>query len=262
MIKLVVTDLDGTLLDNNKNINPGFWELYPKMVDKGIMFSIASGRQIFNLEETFAPIAEKTLFIAENGTYVRYQGKDLHINPMDKASTTGFISLARKITDAYMVLCCKNAAYIENKKPSFVKEVAKYYSKVVFTDDLTFVDDTILKLAIFNADNAEVNIYPHFKHLSEKFKVVVSGNQWMDISHISANKGSAIEQIRKKLGFKRDEIMAFGDFLNDYEMMEVAGHSYAMKNAHPEIIKISRFITQFDNNNNGVVETIRKVCFC
>ena len=53
--------------------------------------------------------------------------------------------------------------------------------------------------------------------------------------------------------------MAFGDFLNDYEMMEVAGHSYAMKNAHPEIKKISRYITEFDNDNNGVVDTIQKV---
>jgi len=50
--------------------------------------------------------------------------------------------------------------------------------------------------------------------------------------------------------------MVFGDFLNDYEMMQTAKYSYAMKNAHPEIIKIANFTTQFDNNQGGVTDVI------
>lgn len=261
MIKLVVTDLDGTLLDSNKNIHPGFWALHKKMTDKGILFSVASGRQLFNLEETFSPIAHNTLFIAENGTYVSFRGRDLHVNPMDFNATIEFIKIARKINGIGLVLCCKNAAYIESHDQRFVAEVNKYYSKVVFLDDLTQANDTVLKLALFDFADAEINIFPHFRQFENQYKVVVSGKQWMDISHISANKGSALEKIQKELGFNRDEIMAFGDFLNDYEMMELAGHSFAMKNAHPEIIKISRFVTEYDNDNNGVVETIEKVCF-
>ena len=261
MIKLVVTDLDGTLLDSNKNIHPGFWALHKKMTDKGILFSVASGRQLFNLEETFSTIAHNTLFIAENGTFVRFQGRDLHVNPMDLTATIEFIKIARKITGVGLVLCCKNAAYIESADNRFIQEVAKYYSKVVMVQDLTHVDDVVLKLALFDFADAETNIYPHFKPFENQYKVVVSGRQWMDISHISASKGSALEKIQKELGFNRDEIMAFGDFLNDYEMMELAGYSFAMKNAHPEIIKVSRFVTEYDNDNNGVVETIEKMCF-
>ena len=53
--------------------------------------------------------------------------------------------------------------------------------------------------------------------------------------------------------------MVFGDYLNDLEMMQNAKYSYAMKNAHPEIIKVSNFVTKYDNNENGVVRTIREL---
>lgn len=261
MIKLVVTDLDGTLLDNDKRISPDFWPLHQRMMEKGILFSVASGRQLFNLEETFAPIAEKTLFIAENGSYVRFRGRDVHINPMDKTTTNQLIEIARTIEHTGIVLCCKNAAYIESKDPDFSKEVGQFFSKLIQTEDLTQVDDTILKLAIYDYIDSETNCFPQFKAYTQDFKVVVSGKNWVDITNSSSSKGSAIEKIQAEMGFKRNEIMAFGDFLNDYEMMEVAGHSFAMKNAHPEILRISRFVTEFDNNNNGVVDTILKVCF-
>lgn len=259
MIKLVVTDLDGTLLDSEKRIHPGFWDLHKKMVDKGILFSVASGRQLYNLEETFASVAHNTLFIAENGTFVRYRGNELHIAPLEAHHAATFIKIARNIPDTGLILCCKNAAYIESKDESFIREIKKYYSRVEVVDDLTRVNDTILKLAIYDAIDSETNSFPHFRDYISQFKVVISGKDWMDISHRSANKGAALQKIQKELGLGRDEIMAFGDFLNDYEMMEVAGHSYAMKNAHPEIKKISRYITEFDNDNNGVVDTIQKV---
>ena len=62
-----------------------------------------------------------------------------------------------------------------------------------------------------------------------------------------------------KLGITKEETMAFGDYLNDYEMLQESGLSYAMKNSHPDLLKVARFVTEYDNNNNGVVETIRKV---
>jgi Cof subfamily protein (haloacid dehalogenase superfamily) len=230
-------------------------------MEKGILFSVASGRQLFNLEETFAPIAENTLFIAENGSYVRFRGRDVHINPIDKTATNQLIEIARTIEHTGIVLCCKNAAYIESKNPEFANEVGRFFSKLVKTDDLTLVDDTILKLGIYDYLDAETNSFPYFNAFTTKYNIVVSGKNWVDITNSSSSKGSAIEKIQAEMGFKRDEIMAFGDFLNDYEMMEAAGHSYAMKNAHPEILRISRFVTEFDNNNNGVVDTIQKVCF-
>ena len=77
----------------------------------------------------------------------------------------------------------------------------------------------------------------------------------------SANKGVALQHIQKVLNIKPEETMVFGDMFNDLEMIQGAHHSYAMKNAHPEIIKAANFVTAFDNNNSGVVDVIKKVCF-
>lgn len=92
---LVVTDLDTTFLDDEK-IHAEFWSVHRKVVKKGILFSVTSGRQLITLDETFAPVAHNTHFIAENGTYVKFRGRDLHTNPLDKRATKRFIKIAHK----------------------------------------------------------------------------------------------------------------------------------------------------------------------
>lgn len=255
-IKLVITDLDGTLLDAKKEIHPDFWPVHRQLTDKGILFAVASGRQLSSLESTFTTIGNDTLFIAENGTIVRYKGEVIHENALEMAAASLFIHTGRCIEGAEIVLCGKDAAYVECTEKQFLEEVSKYYNRLQIVDDLTLVNDTILKVAIYDFYGAETNSYGHFKIYENDYKVAVSGPEWLDLTHPTANKGTAIEKVQEKLGISKEETMAFGDFLNDLEMMAAAGHSYAMKNAHPDILKASRFITQFDNNENGVVQTI------
>jgi Cof subfamily protein (haloacid dehalogenase superfamily) len=258
MIKLVITDMDGTLLSDKKEIDPSFWVTHQQLMDRGILFSVASGRQIHTLEATFADIKEGTLFIAENGTYVRYMGEDVYMNSLDTTHLAQIIESGRQLKGAELVICCKNSAYIEHRDPAFIREVSKYYHHLQVVDDLTQINDTVLKVAIYDCLGAETNSYHTFSAYAKDYKVTVSGPEWLDITNLTANKGTAIERAQKKLGILKEETMAFGDFLNDLEMMQAAGHSFAMKNAHPEIVRISRFITEKDNNNNGVVDTIQK----
>ena len=68
----------------------------------------------------------------------------------------------------------------------------------------------------------------------------------------------AIRMTQQNLNISYDETMVFGDYLNDYSMMEEAKYSYAMKNAHPQLKEVANFITKEDNDNNGVLETIKE----
>ncbi len=258
MIKLIITDMDGTLLSDKKEIDPSFWGMHQQLMDRGIVFSVASGRQIYSLEATFADIKQGTLFIAENGTYVRYNGEDVYLNSLDTTYLPQIIETARQLEGAEIVLCCKNSAYVEQSDPAFVKEIGKYYHHLEVVDDLNKVEDTALKVAIYHVIGAENRIYPAFSAFKNAYNLTISGPEWLDITNITANKGTAVERAQKKLGILKEETMAFGDFLNDMEMMQAVGHSFAMKNAHPDIIKVSRYVTEKDNNNNGVVDTIQK----
>ena len=260
MIKLVVTDIDGTLLDDNKNLSPDFWETIGLLARKNIIFSVASGRQYYTLAHQFAPIAADMLFLAENGTYVAYKNRELFTLPLDLAAARDLIKTGRTITGAYPILCGKNSAYVENDSEQFIAYTKRYYEKYRRVDDLLKVEDTILKVTMFDFHDAEKHACPHFKPYAHRYKIAAAGKRWVDITALTANKGAALRRVQQQLGISPDETLVFGDYLNDLEMMREATYSYAMKNAHPEIIKAARFVTERDNNDHGVVATIRELC--
>ena len=99
---------------------------------------------------------------------------------------------------------------------------------------------------------------PAYAHFLDTHQVVVSGQHWLDVMDLHANKGSGIRHIQEALGITRDQTMVFGDFLNDLEMMDEATYSFAMANAHPELAARARFRAP-ENTDNGVVRTIKSV---
>ncbi len=248
--------MDGTLLNDNHELHPDFWEIEKKLTDKGILFSIASGRQFYNLEAQFERIKDRTMFFAENGTYVSYKGKELYVNPLEKESAIGFLKMGRKLDHTHLVLCGKESAYVETNDEAFIKEISQFYERLKFVDDLTKVDDTVLKVTLCNFNGVEDHTFPHFVNYTDRYKVAIAAKVYIDITSLDANKGNAIKGIQQEIGISPDETLVFGDYLNDLEMMKVAKHSYAMKNAHKEIKEAANHITEFDNNNNGVLKTI------
>ncbi|HEX8575263.1 MAG TPA: HAD family hydrolase [Flavobacterium sp.] len=259
MIKLVVTDMDGTLLRTNNSLPDDFWEVEQKLFEKGVLFAVASGRQFYNLIAVFDAIKDRTLFLAENGAYIFYKGKVIFTNPLDKKAVIDFVHIGRKIDNAFLVLSGQNSAYVESSNQKLLDVLSKHINKLEIVDDLTTVEDVFLKLSVCDFNTSETNSYHYFKHLENDFKVAVSGAIWLDITNLTATKGAAIQTIQKQFGISFEETMVFGDFMNDFEMMQTAKFSYAMKNAHPEIKNIANFITTLDNNENGVTETIKEM---
>ncbi|WP_300386750.1 HAD family hydrolase [Clostridium sp.] len=258
MIKLIATDMDGTLLDEKGEINPGFYEVYEELLKKDIIFAAASGRQYFNLEKKFEKIKDNMLFIAENGTFVVYKGKELLVNSLDKDLALKLIDIARKIDNSYVILCGKKSAYIENSDERLIKETKKYYERYEIVEDITEIEDEILKVTICDFSGSEENSYKYFKDFYKLGQVTVSGEIWLDITANNVNKGVSMGKIQKALNIGYDETMVFGDYLNDLELMKSGYYSYAMENAHEDLKKVSRFIAK-SNTENGVVEAIKEV---
>ncbi len=256
MIKLIVTDMDGTLLNDNHELHNDFWKIEEELSENGILVAIASGRQYYNLAARFERLKDRMIFFAENGTHVVHKGKELYVNPLDPDAAREFIKLGRELEGTQVVLCGKNSAYVENKDENFISEIKKYYEKLEYTEDLTNIEDTILKVTICDWKGVEENSYHSFKKFENDYKVAIAAEIFLDITSKTANKGNAIKKVQEKLNISPEETLVFGDYLNDIEMMQNASHSYAMKNAHPEIIKASKFVTEFDNNENGVLVAI------
>lgn len=101
-VKFIAADMDGTLLNEHSELDPSFFDLYQQLEDKNIIFAAASGRQYYSLLETFEPVKDRMMFIAENGTLVMYQGEELYSCSMDTPSVINIIKTAREIGRAHV----------------------------------------------------------------------------------------------------------------------------------------------------------------
>lgn len=256
MIKLIASDMDGTLLNDKDEIHEEFYQVFQELKKQNIIFAAASGRQYYNLAKRFEKIKDDMMFIAENGTFVVYKGEELLLNALDKETAIELIKIGRDIKESYVVLCGKKSAYIESKDERLIKEVEKYYEEYKIVNDLTKVEDDILKVTICDFIGSEENSYTYYNDYKEKLQVSVSGQIWLDITDKGVNKGLAINKLQELLNIKHEETMVFGDYLNDLEMMSSAYHSYAMENAHDDLKKVARFRAK-SNDDSGVVHAIK-----
>lgn len=256
-IKLIVTDMDGTFLNSQYEVSPDFPVIYEELKKRNILFVPASGRQMPGITQYFAEIKDEIGFIAENGGYVIYKDEELFADKLEHQYITEIIKTVREIPGARAVLSAKKKAYYESNDARFVNYFTRYYTENQKVDDLTIeVDDDAFKIAVYHPDGSEKNIYPYLKHFeNENLEVVVSGKFWVDIMNRNINKGKALEIIQKKLNILPSQTMAFGDYMNDIEMLKNSKFSYAMENAHPSVKEAARFETS-NNDTFGVLEVI------
>jgi len=251
--------MDGTLVDDAKEIHDELWPLIDELHARGVTFCPASGRQYYNLVQEFEDVAEELVFIAENGTYVVARGREISSDGLGLDVARQLVRRIRGIPEAGAILCGKRSAYIERRDPPFVTQAQTYYARLRIVEDLLEVaDDDVLKVTVYDFVSGEHNTAPRLAQIRATHQVVISGPHWVDVLSPTANKGHALRQVQAALGVTPEQTMAFGDFLNDLEMMDAATYSFAMANAHPRLKERARWIAPA-NNANGVVRAIRAV---
>lgn len=258
MIKLIASDMDGTLLNSKGNLPEDFDKVADKLINKGVVLVAASGRQYYTLKNTFSNIKDDMVFLAENGAYVVYKNKELYSSIISKEEVIKIIESSRGIPGVDIVLCGKNGAYIENTEERFLTEVKKYYHKYEVVESLLEAKDEFMKVSLFDSLGAAENSNKVMSPLwGEKYKVTVSGKDWLDLINKDANKGNSLKVIQKLLNIDKNETMVFGDYFNDVEMLQEAYHSYAMMNAPEGVKKHSRFLAK-TNDEDGVMRVIKE----
>ena len=259
MVKLIVTDMDGTLLNDKKEINPEFWQLYKELRNRNIHFAVASGRQFYTLQEQFDTIKDDIVIISDNGAFVADKNGPISHTSFSKKDVSIINSRSSEIKDAWLVCSGLKSGYVMYDGEEFLQKVQTYYKKLQIVKNVEEVDDEIIKMTYCDFANSTENSLQHFTDLRNDYDIVIAGYYWLDITPKSASKGKAVEALQKALGISPEETMLFGDHYNDLSMMSKAKYSYAMKNAQSGIIEAANYITKLDNNENGVVETIREV---
>lgn len=270
-LRLVILDMDGTLLNGSDAVPDSFWELLPELRRRGITVVPASGRQYATLKGMFAEHGIRT-FICENGTLVVHDDEVVSTSPVDSTTVDRIIDIVRTAeTDRNvgLVVCGPRKAYIERDDDVFTTEAHRYYRSLEVVPNLHAVPDieegTVLKCACFDFDSAAQAASalftgggPGVADLREGHQVVVSGKNWIDIMNGSANKGKALRALEMTLGIPRSGVAVFGDYLNDLEMMAEGDWSFAMDNGHGAVQRAAQFIAP-RNTDEGVVQVLRRL---
>lgn len=246
MINVIVSDLDGTLLRHEKQeLEEGTIPLIKSLIDQGILFIAASGRQYPNMQRLFEPIKNEMGFICENGSLVVYKGEVIAKSHFEDTIGKEIIEAILKREGCELLLSGERTSYLQPKEESFghrMQHIVK--NDVKFVDDVMQVTEPYLKISVYEKEGIEHSTNYWMKRFGDKATVVTSGNEWLDMLPPKVNKGSALDVLKEKLDLDYNTMMVFGDQNNDIEMLERAGYSYAMENATETIKNLCKYRTK------------------
>lgn len=236
MIRLVASDLDGTLLDARGRLPDGFFATVSALSERGILFCAASGRQLGSLESLFAPVLNETVLLAENGAVVKYRENVLFRDPMPVPDAARALNFLRSLSSADSLLCTERCAYYERDTESFLRQVRASYLTAEKENFHTALrrGEPVCKIAVCARENPESVCALLKGHLPD-FRIILSGGNWMDISRGDTGKGTALKRILEFFGIPAAECAAFGDQMNDYGMLRESGHPFVPADGYPPL---------------------------
>lgn len=260
MIKLIASDMDGTLLDSQKRLPPRLPQLIHALEEQDIGFVIASGRQYYNLAEQFPGMAEHMDFIAENGAMLVCRGEVVDTARIEPEAVEEIVDAVRRTPGCFPILCGSHSAYLEDEDPLLLQHAHMYYARMRILDDILdcMNIDSVCKIAVFHDHDAEHVSLPMLQRFEGPMQVALSGDCWADVMQAGVNKGTAYRRLMEQKGLKPEECMAFGDYLNDMQLMQACEHRYAMANAHPELATVCNHRAP-SNDEDGVVRTLEQL---
>ena len=154
-IRLIATDIDGTLIrDSTPDLYPEIVEEIRRLTDGGVLFACASGRQYASIRNVFRDVADRILYIAENGAHIRYRNEDLSLTPMKPDDVRELIETLRGIENCEMVVSTPQGSLMETKNRAFLDLMTwGYHNEYRVVDDVLAEKLPILKVSIYRKDS-------------------------------------------------------------------------------------------------------------
>lgn len=239
MIRLIASDLDGTLLEKDvRELDGETIRILNEVVRRNVMFAPASGRQITSLKRLFRNVEQDLVYICENGALVKYKGETLMKSTMERRLGIEIMKDIYSVPNCEILLSGEETSYLMPKSDAYlhrIRDVVK--NNVTVIRDFSEVKEDFIKIAVCDLSGI-VHSREHFeKKWAGKVQTAVSGELYLDFNAVGVNKGSAVRAIQKKFGIDRKETAVFGDNYNDIEMFHEAEYSFVMETAAEDVKK-------------------------
>lgn len=261
MIKMIVSDLDGTLLDKNMMISKGNIEAINKVRRQNIRFCIATGRNEQLVKEYIKPLNMTDPLILCNGGVIGHPFQtekilDITLNK-DDLREIALYTFKNKIKCMFYTKDYIISALDDNNRLDFFQERNKTLDKeeqsnFKFISDIeTILSHNINKIVLAEHDVSKMNEIKKILDKYQNFNITSWSPGYLDINGKPASKGYALQVLCDHFGYQLDEICVLGDQDNDISMLEIAGISVCMENGVQEAKDVSDYITK-SNNDSGV----------
>ena len=265
-IRVIATDMDGTLLDPKGQLDlPRLEKILDKLDQRGIRFVIATGNEIHRMRQLLKHLAERVVLVVANGARIFENDELLQAQTWDDAMVDRALVhfKGRECQDQFVVTAMnggfvkKGTVFTELDKFMTPEMIEKLYQRMNFVDEFdSSLFGGVLKMSMVVGEERSESVLQEINDLFDgHVRAVSSGYGCIDILQDGIHKAWGLEELLKHWNLKPEQIMAFGDSENDIEMLELAGISYAMENAEEAVKRVATKVAPA-NSRAGVYKVL------
>jgi Cof subfamily protein (haloacid dehalogenase superfamily) len=259
--RMIALDVDGTLIDDHFQILPKTREVLQRAFREGIMITLCTGRG----PDSTIPLLEE---LGIEGAVIVHNGA-LCLHSVT-SEIYGKVGLQMEQLRALVQFCRDrkihfdvNTAfylYVEGMNPEMKALYESYYVQPMIIDDVMEIKDEVVKFTIV-AEEKEIDSLVHeIRDRFSQFRSIRSGENYIDVMHPRVSKGYGLTIVADKLNIPLSQIIAFGNYYNDIEMLESVGMGIAMENSPVEVKQCAKAVTR-SNNEEGVYYGLMKYLY-
>ena len=265
-IKIVATDMDGTLLDPRGQLDlPRLEKILDKLDQRGVRFVIATGNEVHRMRQLLGHLAERVVLVVANGARIFENDELLQAQTWDDAMVDKALGhfKGRECQDQFVVTAMnggfvkKGTVFTELDKFMTPEMIEKLYQRMNFVDEFdSNLFGGVLKMSMVVGEERLDSVLQEVNDLFDgRVRAVSSGYGCIDILQDGIHKAWGLVELLKRWNLKPEQIMAFGDSENDIEMLELAGISYAMENAEEAVKRVATKVAPA-NSQAGVYKVL------
>ena len=265
-IRVIATDMDGTLLDPKGQLDlPRLEKILDKLDQCDIRFVIATGNEVHRMRQLLGHLAERVVLVVANGARIFENNELIQAQTWDDAMVDRALAhfKGRECQDQFVVTAMnggfvkEGTVFTELDKFMTPEMIEKLYQRMNFVDEFdSNLFGGVLKMSMVVGEERSKSVLQEINDLFDgHVRAVSSGYGCIDILQDGIHKAWGLEELLRRWDLKAEQIMTFGDSENDIEMLELAGISYAMENAEEAVKEIATKVAPA-NSQAGVYQVL------
>lgn len=260
--KLILCDVDGTLIDATQAITPAFDELKALIQDYGLSFSLASGRSLEQIQMYMDKLEIASPVIINNGGGARLKGEPLWDEYLPPLCVKEAVRVANTM-DMAIFMCYGDSETVYRHNAYIQREIDEFgrYNHFYIPLESEWPDLKLERVMLTDPQKPGRidEVLPALLPYSDQLEIIRYDDRHVDVMKKGVSKGNAIRRLAEVLQISTKDIMVIGDGANDVEMLKEAGIGVAVGNAKDSLKKAADYVCQM-KNTMGVIEAIRHFC--